>query len=345
MNELRYCRICWNTEDWQHPTGEAAKLETLSYISEHGFGHEEWLLKQDWIIDGYKYRYLQPLHSISLRSKAKAFDIILYTIAPTKKRFFVGRITNCELVTHEDAVKVLKVYTQQGWLNEMIQHLKILNVDPYPIATIAVEDPIWITNFRFKPENVELLRPFVPVSESHKVYRINRYRPLVGNDSQEWNSIIRKKKEHPGNEIDFRHGKLKPTETRNRAAQEGVAFDPTHDRMQNKLFKKLTDLYGELNVGYEDNAVDIVVRHGSQITYYEIKTSTTAKHCIRLAVGQLLEYAHWVDCERAQRLIVVGPVLSGEDAIAYLNHIRGRYGLPIYYCHFDLSSGNLSPPY
>ena len=349
MNDIRYCRICWNTREWQHPTGEAALLEETGYVSKHGFGHEEWLLNHGWIIGGYKYRFLQPLQYISRKARSNIFDIVLYTISETGERFFVGQITNCELSTDEVAAKIYNTYIQKGWLDEMIQDLRRLNIDPSPINAATI-NPISITNFRFRPENVDLLKPFVTANKSHKLYRINRYRPLIGISQSEWVKIKGKQEEVLSHKPAFHPGKLKSIEIQKRAAQEGVAFEPVHNQIQNELFNKLIILYGKDNVGYEERyenrtAVDIVVKQGSEIIYYEIKTATTAKYCIRLALGQLLEYSHWINKERAKKLVIVGPVAIPEDAKLYLNYLRTRYQLPIYYLHYDLSSNVLSPEY
>lgn len=347
MNDIRYCRICWNTQEWQHPTGEAALLEGTGYVLDHGFGHEEWLFNHGWIIDGYKYRFLQPLQYISHKARSNIFDIILYTISESGERFFVGRIANCELSTNEVAAKVYNSYIQKGWLGEMVQDLKRLNIDPSPINATTI-NPISITNFRFKPENVDLLKPFVLANNTHKIYRVNRYRPMLGAYQDEWTKIKSKQEESLSNDATFYPGKMKSTEIQNRTAQEGTAFEPIHNQIQNALFEKLVTLYGNDNVGYEERfenrtAVDIVVRQGADIFYYEIKTATTAKYCIRLALGQLLEYSHWTNHERAKKLVVVGPVFLPQDAKKYLEYLRERYALPIYYCYYDLSNNKLSP--
>ena len=49
MNK-KYARICWNTEKWARPTGDARLLESDSYVSQNGFGHEEWLFNFDWML-------------------------------------------------------------------------------------------------------------------------------------------------------------------------------------------------------------------------------------------------------------------------------------------------------
>ena len=46
---LYLARVCWNTNGWSRPSGVAANAEgeakgsTPTFVSEHGYGHEEWL--------------------------------------------------------------------------------------------------------------------------------------------------------------------------------------------------------------------------------------------------------------------------------------------------------------
>ena len=63
----KLCRICWNTEQWRRPSGTAAAIETGSYVHEHGFGHEEWLFNFEWMIDGHRFAFLQPINKSTKR--------------------------------------------------------------------------------------------------------------------------------------------------------------------------------------------------------------------------------------------------------------------------------------
>jgi hypothetical protein len=45
-------RICWNSNGWLFPSGEAKHLEKDSFVTQVGFGHEEWLLNFAWLIGG-----------------------------------------------------------------------------------------------------------------------------------------------------------------------------------------------------------------------------------------------------------------------------------------------------
>jgi len=113
-----------------------------------------------------------------------------------------------------------------------------------------------------------------------------------------------------------------------------------HNQMQNELFDLLESKFGKGNVSTENDtgqgtSIDIVVKTGKSYSFYEIKTAFSAKACIRQAVPQLLEYAYW-DCDfnRADRLIIVGPVPVTPEAENYLEFLRKTFNIPIFYeCH------------
>jgi hypothetical protein len=57
---LKITRIAYNSSGWIRPTGDAKKDEAAgSYNSDYGFGHEEWLFRSEWQIDGGRYAFLQ----------------------------------------------------------------------------------------------------------------------------------------------------------------------------------------------------------------------------------------------------------------------------------------------
>ena len=71
-----------------------------------------------------------------------------------------------------------------------------------------------------------------------------------------------------------------------------------HNEMQKALYRRLVSQYGKPNVTYEDPSgvgtrVDVVVQQGKDYWFYEIKTATSPRACLREAIGQLLEYAFW----------------------------------------------------
>jgi hypothetical protein len=48
--DRRYCRLCYNLDGWNRPRGAAEEAGT--YFAENGLGHEEWLFRYEWCIDG-----------------------------------------------------------------------------------------------------------------------------------------------------------------------------------------------------------------------------------------------------------------------------------------------------
>ncbi len=62
MNEKKLARICWNSNSWQKPSGKYGKSKNPdAYEMIVGYGHEEWLLDLEKIIDGFHYAYLQAI--------------------------------------------------------------------------------------------------------------------------------------------------------------------------------------------------------------------------------------------------------------------------------------------
>jgi hypothetical protein len=118
-----------------------------------------------------------------------------------------------------------------------------------------------------------------------------------------------------------------------------------HNDIEFGLYKYLARLYGEENVGTENaNAggkVDVVVQREKKFWFYEIKTSISARGCIREALAQLLEYSFWPGAQVAERLIIVGEPELDDDTRSYIGVLTKLFSLPIEYQSFDLAKGKL----
>ena len=119
-----------------------------------------------------------------------------------------------------------------------------------------------------------------------------------------------------------------------------------HNDIQYALGQYLIRQYGDDTVRDEYRSgnrtrVDLAVKQGDEFTYYEIKIGETARHCIRQAIGQLLEYSYWPQARRASRLIVVGEPILDSDAAKYLTDLRSEFDLPIHYQQFDMKKQRL----
>lgn len=140
----------------------------------------------------------------------------------------------------------------------------------------------------------------------------------------------------------FRSGcTFKKLATKLKPSSDPVDVALRHNAMQHKLFSRLAAKYGVKNVGTEiptdsGTRIDAVVKMSAGYKIYEIKPYQSARACIREALGQLLEYAHWKKEFEALELCVVGPGKIDNDAREYLAQLHQLYQLPISYLHLSL---------
>lgn len=114
-----------------------------------------------------------------------------------------------------------------------------------------------------------------------------------------------------------------------------------HKVIQKALYEHLCREVGDENVRVErrvpSGLVDAAVRHNGDESFYEVKVADDARSCLREALGQVVEYAHWPTANRARELIVVGEAELDADSTVYLRSLRERYHLPLYYRRIDMS--------
>lgn len=119
-----------------------------------------------------------------------------------------------------------------------------------------------------------------------------------------------------------------------------------HNHIQNKVFDLLLQKYPEDKIGTEvptnTGSIDIVKVSKKELIFYEIKTENDIKKNIRSAISQLLEYAYWNKVEGVERLIIIGPNIPTSKAIEYLETLRNKFGIPIYYQHYDIDKAVLN---
>ena len=143
----KLARICWNTNNWEHPSGREDKSnDTTTYEASEGFGHEEWLLDRRKIMpDGYHYGYLDPLRKSSFEGKV---DIHLYTYRKDNKKWqYIGVIRDAEYVSLDKAEEIWQVYEERGWVKQMRKELLDCGIDPGKHFKIHVNIKFRFDNF------------------------------------------------------------------------------------------------------------------------------------------------------------------------------------------------------
>lgn len=319
------CRICWNTEGWTFPTGEAAQSETGTYVSSNGFGHEEWLFNFEWIINGWKYGRLQPVARSLEKLADESIDLCLYTLSPRDGAMTVGSIDGVRVLDEEEAEFALSEFRNRGWLDDMATDLKEIDVNPSIIRDSKVLD---IFNVAFDPQKVKLLDPVRVLQAGDPLYpSVNRYvLTSIASDRPE--------AELQGDKM--RRGSSEPNKTATSSRRKSTApiqVQLRHTRLQNQLFEFLRARGDE--VMYEEDHVDLKIKRSDADILLELKTASSARLCIREGLGQILEYAYWGEDLGASTLAIAGRVHPSPADIEYLKFLRGHYGLPLQYWKFD----------
>lgn len=119
-------------------------------------------------------------------------------------------------------------------------------------------------------------------------------------------------------------------------------YIPTHNIIQNKIKTYLDNLGLYVDVLLESDNVDIkAVTESGEWHFFELKT-TPPKQCIREALGQILEYAHYPFDNRAKKLYIIGCYELSDNEIRYMNLLRSIYNMPIWYRWFNDKTNCLS---
>ncbi|WP_028453017.1 hypothetical protein [Chitinilyticum aquatile] len=339
MNEEKVARICWNANKWQYPSGKAGKVASGSsgaYETKTGYGHEEWLFDVSKLVNGYHYAYIQAIGQHREKYEGEIFNISFYTINSAKKeRWWLGEIHNIHVVSSDESRSVHATYMKNGWLKEMFAQLEAVGADVDEFKDI---NPDSFCCIKFRPEDMHLLEEPRLFSSKDPAVKSDYYnlKNKVGNPLG-----IEDRKFHftPG----FTAKKDSTTASYSSQKKE---IDLVHNQMQEQIYEQLAEIYGKDNVSCEQETgfgtkIDVAVRSSDGYVFYELKTANTSKQCIREALAQLMEYAYYPDESRASRLIVVGPVNISHESKKYLENLRRKFLLPIYYIKYDLETKNL----
>lgn len=319
-------RLCYNTNNWKKPSGVAAAKEVKSsHTSRFGFGHEEWLFREDWVVDGWRYAFVQGVNKSRKRllKNSQPFDLHLFCIEPKAKRRYVGEIREVEALTDRQAKDALELFQEKGWLQEMREEIAKIGSNPEDLG--HDEYAQHVLNIRFRLNNVTLYdddeysKTGDPIIEKCKRYQL--YSVAVQGDQT---PTIRRK---PNGKNWITIPKMKPT-TRTMTYQRTAE----HARMQNKLLEQLKRKYPADNVRAEREYVDITVETQDALILFEIKSDLLPRTVLRQAIGQLLEYAYHTQARKKEiSLVAVGrEPLSGDDE-KYLSLLKSKFVLPLSY--------------
>lgn len=325
--DYRVARLCWNTDFWQQPTGREGKSRDQdSFEAKGGFGHEEWLFDLGTLIDGWKYGFVQALNHSHEKYAGQQLGLLLYTIdSRTKRRFWVGAIDRADVLTDAEAQHGANELRKRGWLKAMREQVEALGLNPAPLNA---ENPIELTNVRFRPEELRLFDPPVPFPREALP---SAYYGTLQKVPETQAEILRG--DDTASKLVERN--LETLKTTRRVYEDTKEVDLVQAQWQQQLRKTLPkDLPGveiAIETEVDGHRPDGVIGVGPDRIFVELKARGTVRQVIRQALSQLMEYAYWPNRQRCGALLIVGAFEAGVQEQEYLSMLRERFGLPVYY--------------
>ncbi|MBY8951372.1 hypothetical protein [Pseudomonas carnis] len=327
-------RICQNNSNWQYPTRSATEASN-TFFSQHGYGHEEWLFRFEWQIGGWQYSFLQGVNkgreSRLLRGE-RAGDVVLYTLTPAGRRY-VARIRHIEFLDDTQGTAALNHYKRLGWYDRMLEEIDTVRGERTGLGN--GEWAPYVLNVRFRPEDIEWYPPNTFAEAADPVLHYNRYQLIELNNEAVLPATINTRRP-------VRKGQNLPPiqDSYFRSGASGRECSPEHGIMQAALHEELKVEYPDANIIFEDNFVDVTVTTQTETILFEVKSDLCTRRVLRLAIGQLLEYAYyWNEApEKTVRLVAVGrTALSPEDE-RYLQYLTEKLNIPLEYRQVKLPS-------
>jgi hypothetical protein len=341
----KLARVCWNDYGWQRPSGLGGKSGSGEmHEASEGWGAEEWLFDFARQLDGYHYAYLTPIRNALAKHAGAIYNIRLYARdAVSGTYYYVGRLLNAEVLTQEQITATTARYQAQKWLSEMEGEVQAVTGNP----TFRLgEDGNGPFNIRFRPEEVE--RPgnsdgveiIEDISEWTDSQRYVLFEDVRG-------SIPPLPKKRDDDELDMRDSNEdnpihRPRQRLLRAG--AVELPDLHNLVQDRLMAHLKAHYPkhlikrEVTIKEHGTRIDAVrQRPDKSRVFYEIKVLPTLRACIREALGQLLEYAHWPAKDLAAELVIVSHYKADQETDAYLTKLNEVYSMQLGYLHISLA--------
>ncbi|MDB5988492.1 MAG: hypothetical protein JWR16_3545, partial [Nevskia sp.] len=207
-----------------------------TYNNEHGFGHEDWLFRNDWLIDGWRYAFIQGVNKSydKLVKTRAAIDLTLFTIQPDKQRRYVATINAVECVEEEDANVALEEFRKRGWRKVMEHEIGAIGGNVSALG--SSEWAKHILNVRFRRENVARFPPDTFAHIEDPVMRLNRYQLYDFENIDEANEGASPHRRLGQEVAPLMRPYVRP-------ASPAVEVTPEHGRMQKQLLAELKQEY------------------------------------------------------------------------------------------------------
>lgn len=169
-------RLAYNSQHWRRPATAAEVQEAGdTYRSENGFGHEDWLFRDEWQLDGWRYAFVQGVNNSRARllREGKPFNLRLFTMPAPSDRRAVAEIRDVECLDDRAAEAAVSAYERLGWLDTM--RAEVAAAGGRPEALDETGQAPHILNLRYRIDNLSMLDADTPLPPDDPVHRLKRY--------------------------------------------------------------------------------------------------------------------------------------------------------------------------
>lgn len=325
-------RLAYNSTGWQRPAQDSgAKESGKSFRNENGFGHEDWLFRNEWIIDGWRYGFVQGVNNSrsKLLKLGIPFDLRLFAMFGKGDRRYVAEIRDAECLSDDEAKDAVAEFKRRGWLRDMREEIK--NAGGNVGALDSQKWAPFILNMRFRLENQNRFAPSIPVTADDPISEIKRYTlcSLANLASKEARS-------NGAPKAGAKRGSIADPSTTAHSRflkQRLLNVTPEHAHMQKLLMKQLRTEFPSADIRREAECVDVVMVNKGETVLFEIKSDLSPLTVVRQAFGQIMEYAfHPSRTHKTPvRLVIVGRSPLAGDDLLYFDSIKSRFALPVEY--------------
>lgn len=356
----KICRLCPNTARWTRPTEKIGENKK-AYTSKFGFGFEEWLNREDWLLSGYpdlegewRYVHVQGMLTKHNAHEGQTTSILFYVKESGRKPQAVAYLENAYVIDELEAAWAAKQFAKKRWLHLMHEEVKVIggSIDGLPPIPkndnkLTWDNPLYYANIRFTPGSLRFF-------DEPKVIAVPSYYYSTALDwdgvlpTQNYSITPVKVPNTSGTKKGHRFvkdlGRFSEA-IRERRAAAGKPYVPRQAPIQNALAVQLDDFYKQKGyiITCEDERVDIKIEApDSSATFIEIKPASSAREAIRLAIGQLIEYSHYPVSKKAKKLVIVSDAEPKHNDFAYIKHLQKIYSIPLGYVYWPLGAKSIA---
>jgi hypothetical protein len=345
--EKRLMRLVWNDNNWQVPmerywNKKWQGRKDKGHHQQYGFGFEEWLFNNRYLIDGYRYGYIRGVASMP-KDTSFINELYLYSIHPnTKQKFLIGKLSNVDVYHEVEEVEEEIVYAFESSRELMLKELGEVEADTKLMKSLELRP-----NLSFKVDDAEIYQE--PILLDEEAIKIHRFIPrVIDEDLETLVESIDAEIKDPKMKFDSGNGTGSNSYSQNVGGGKRNV-KRTHADITNDLHDYLTQSieYKSFDISTEktricNNLVDCAAKNQNNYILFEVKTANSVLACIRQALGQIIEYALLDTSLDIKKLIIIGPVIPSENDLKYFQNLKEKLKLPLQYWSYSFEEENLS---